>query len=132
MKALQKKRTADLWSGKTPPAADVDAFIRASPKESQPKLREMRAIVRALAPEAEEVISYRMPTYKFKGRPFVAFAGFRNHIGFYPMSGSFLERYKKELQGYVRSTGAVRFPIAKPLPVALIKKMIKARLKLIP
>jgi len=48
------------------------------------------------------------------------------------MSGSFLERYKKELQGYVRSTGAVRFPIAKPLPVALIKKMIKARLKLIP
>jgi uncharacterized protein YdhG (YjbR/CyaY superfamily) len=129
MKSARKAPTTDLWSAKTPPPKNVDAFIRASPKEAQPKLREMRAIVRALAPEAEEVISYRMPTYKLKGRPFVAFAGFKNHIGFYPMSGSFLDRYKSQLKDYVKSTGAVRFPISEPLPVALIKRMIRDRMK---
>jgi uncharacterized protein YdhG (YjbR/CyaY superfamily) len=129
MKSAGKATTADLWSAKTPPPKNVDAFIRSSPKEAQPKLREMRALVRSLASEAEEVISYRMPTYKLKGQPFVAFAGFKNHIGFYPMSGSFLDRYKSELKDYVKSTGAVRFPISEPLPVALIKRMIRDRIK---
>ncbi len=120
---------ADLWSGKNPPPKDVDAFITASPKEAQPKLRELRAIVRAVVPEAEEFISYRMPTYRFSGRPFAAFAGFKNHIGFYPMSGSFLDGYEEELKGYARSKGGVQFPIARPLPAALIKRLIKDRIK---
>jgi uncharacterized protein YdhG (YjbR/CyaY superfamily) len=59
----------------------------------------------------------------------VGYAGFKEHIGFYPMSGSFLEGYKDELKGYVTSKGAVQFPIAEPLPVALIKRMIKGQIK---
>ena len=89
----------------------------------------MRAIVRAVVPEAEEFISYRMPTYKLNGRPFVAFAGFKKHIGFYPMSGSFLDGYREDLKDYARSTGAVRFPLSEPLPVGLIKRLIKDRIK---
>ena len=129
MKAAKKTSAVDLWSGKNPPAKDIDAFIEGSPKEAQPKLRELRRIIRALAPGAEEVISYRMPVYKLGGQPLVGFAGFKNHIGFYPMSGSFLDGYKIELEKYVSSKGAVRFPIAEPLPVSLIKRMIKDRTK---
>lgn len=129
MTTAKKPRVANPWSAKAPPPKDVDAFIRASPRESQSKLREMRAVVRAVAPEAEEFISYRMPTYKLNGQPFVAFAGFKKHIGFYPMSGSFLDGYKEELKDYARSRGAVQFPLSEPLPVGLIKRMIRDRLK---
>jgi len=129
MKAPKKTTAGDLWSGKTPPAKDVDAFISASPKDAQPKLRELRGIIRALAPAAEETISYRMPTYKLNGKPLVGFAGFKHHIGFYPMSGSFLEGYKEELKDYVTTKGGVQFPFAEPLPVALIKRLIKDRIK---
>jgi uncharacterized protein YdhG (YjbR/CyaY superfamily) len=128
MKAPKKKAAADLWSGKTPPAKNVEAFIRASPKGTQAKLRELRGIIRALVPQAEEVISYRMPTYKLNGKPLVGFAGFKHHIGFYPMSGSFLDDYKEELRDYVTSKGAVQFPSAEPLPVALIKRLIRDRI----
>ena len=125
MKAGKKTGVTDLWSGKNPPAKNVEAFIRASPKGTQAKLRELRGIIRALVPQAEEVISYRMPTYKLNGKPF---AGFKHHIGFYPMSGSFLDDYKEELRDYVTSKGAVRFPLAEPLPVALIERMLKDRI----
>jgi len=128
MKAPKKKAAADLWSGKTPPPKNVDAFIKASPKETRPKLRELRGIIRALVPQAEEAISYRMPTYKLNGQPFAGFAGFKHHIGFYPMSGSFLDDYKEELRDYVTSKGAVRFLLAEPLPVALIERMLKDRI----
>ena len=129
MKAAKKTPATDLWSGKNPPAKDVEAFIAASPKAAQPKLRELRRITRALAPEAEEIISYRMPTYKLNGKPLVGFAGFKHHVGFYPMSGSFLDDYKKELRGYVTTKGGVQFPLAEPLPLALIKRLIKDRIK---
>ena len=129
MKAGKKTGVTDLWSGKNPPAKDVDAFIQASPKETRPKLRELRGIIRALVPQAEEVISYRMPTYKLNGKPLVGFAGFKHHIGFYPMSGSFLDDYRDELRDYVTSKGAVQFPSPAPLPVALIKRLIRDRIK---
>lgn len=129
MKVPKKTRTADLWSGKNPPAKNVDAFIKASPNETQAKLKQLRGIVRAAAPGVLETIRYRMPVYKLNGKPQVGFAGFEKHIGFYPMSGSFLDGYKKELKGYARSKGGVQFPIAKPLPVALIKRLIRDRVK---
>ncbi len=129
MKAPKKKPAADLWSGQNPPAKDVDAFIRASPKETQAKLRQLRSIIKEVAPGAVGTISYQMPTFKHNGRPFVAFAGFKNHIGFYPMSGSFLDDYKEELQDFVTSKGGVQFPLTEPLPVALIKRLIKDRIR---
>jgi len=129
MKAVKKRGSTDLWSGKNPPAKNVDAFIRASPQETQAKLRELRAIVRTTVPGAIESISYRMPMYKLNGKALVAFAGFKNHIGFYPMSGTFLDDYKEELKDYVTTKGGVQFPSTKPLPAALLKKLLKDRIK---
>lgn len=126
---MKASSTKDLWSKNNPPAEDVDSFIKASPKEAQAKLKQLREIIRATAPKSEESISYRMPVYKMNGKQLVGFAGFKHHVGFYPMSGSFLDAYKKELQDYETSKGAVRFPLAKPLPVTLIKKLVQARIK---
>jgi uncharacterized protein YdhG (YjbR/CyaY superfamily) len=69
-----------------------------------------------------------MPVYKYRGEQVVGFAGFKEHIGFYPMSGSFLDAFKEELEDYKSSKGAVQFPINKPLPVELIKRLIKTRI----
>lgn len=112
-----------------PAAKNVAAFIKASPEEPQPKLKQLRKIVKDVLPDAEETISYKMPLYKLHGKGVVAFAGFKSHIGFYPMSGSLLDSFKKELRNYKTSKGAVQFPLDKPLPVALIKRLIKARIK---
>ena len=119
----------DIWRKETPPAKDVDAFIKASPKEAQAKLREMRKIVQACAPDAKELISYKMPAYKLNGKWLVGFAGYKKHIGFYAMTGSFFEKYKSELKDYEVSKGTVRFPLDRPLPVTLIKKFVKARMR---
>jgi len=109
--------------------SSVEDYIKGSPKESQSTLRELRKLVKALAPEAEEVISYGMPAFKLNGKGFVAYAGYKKHVGFYPMSGTFLQTFKKELTGYKTSVGAIQFPLSEPLPVALIKKLIKMRVQ---
>lgn len=131
MTARKRTPATDLWSGKNPTAKTVEDFIRASPRETQAKLRQLRSIIKEVAPGAVGTISYRMPTFKLNGRPFVAFAGFKKHIGFYPMSGSFLSAYKKELKDYVTTKGGVQFPLTESLPIALIKKLLKDRIKLI-
>lgn len=87
----------------------------------------MRKIIRAAVPEAEEVISYNMPAYKFHGM-LVGFAGWKNHCGFYPWNGHTVKQFEKELEGYTTSTGAIQFPYNKPLPESLIKKIIAARI----
>lgn len=105
----------------------VDAYIRSAPKEVRPALNELRAAIKAAAPGAEERISYRMPYYGFKGR-LAYFAAFKNHIGLY-IPTPVVEEFKEELRGYETARAAIRFPIGKKLPVGLIKKLIKARLK---
>lgn len=126
MKATSIK---DIWSKSNRPAKDVDAFIKASPKKTQAKLKELRQIVRSVAPKAEEKISYKMPVYKYNDKWLVGFAGFQKHIGFYAMTGLFFDSYKKELKNYKISKGAIQFSLDKPLPAALIKKLLKARMK---
>ncbi len=105
----------------------VDEYISAFPKETQKLLKQMRATIQEVAPKAEEVISYSMPGYKLNGM-LVWFAGFKNHIGFYPKGSSAIEAFKKELTGYKTSKGAVQFPMDEPLPITLIKKMVKFRI----
>ncbi len=124
------KAPIDIWSKETPPAKDVDAFIQASPKETQSKLKELRHIIQAAAPGAEEIISYKMPVYKLHGKWLVGFAGFKRHIGFYGMSGTFFDAFAEELKEFEISKGAIRFPLDKPLPKRLIQKLIKARIAL--
>jgi len=108
---------------KTP--ATIDEYIQAFPEDLQDKLKALRKTIHAAAPEADEKISYRMPTFHLKGN-LVHFAAFRSHIGFYPAPSGILA-FKKELAGYRSSKGAVQFPIDRPLPLALIARIVKFR-----
>lgn len=105
----------------------VDKYIAAFPKEVQQQLIELRNIIRTAAPNAEEIISYKMPAYKYHGM-LMYFAGYKNHIGFYAAPTAH-EAFKKELSVYKTGKGSVQFPIDKPLPYSLITKMVKYRLK---
>jgi uncharacterized protein YdhG (YjbR/CyaY superfamily) len=96
-------------------------------KEVQTKLKELRAAIREAAPTAEERISYGMPYYAHKGR-LAYFSAFKKHIGLYVPS-PVIEEHKRELRDYETAKATVRFPIDKPLPIASIKKVIKARMK---
>jgi uncharacterized protein YdhG (YjbR/CyaY superfamily) len=104
---------------------EVDAYIAAAPKAAQPHLRQLRALIKEAAPKAEERISYKMPSYRYRGN-LVYFSAFRNHIGLYP--GGYADKYP-ELVKYMAGKGTLRFPLDDPLPAALIKKFIKTRVK---
>lgn len=108
-----------------PPVKDTDEYIGQFPAEVQVKLQELRSAIKQAAPEAEETISYAMPAYKLKGI-LVYFAAHKNHIGFYPASNG-IATFEKELSGYTTSKGTVQFPLDKPLPLELIKMIVKFR-----
>lgn len=106
-------------------AQHVDAYIEAAPNKVQPMLRQLRQLIKAVAPGAEEKISYGMPFYEYHGR-LVYFAGYENHVGLYsavPEKGL----YAGELKKYMAAKSTIRFPVGHPLPVALINKVVKAR-----
>ena len=106
---------------------DVDAYIAAAPTGPRGKLGQLRKIIKAAAPKADEGISYKVPYYKYHGA-LVYFAAFKNHIGLF-VPTPIIEEHKLELKGYETAKATVRFPIGKPLPGALIKKLVKARIK---
>ncbi len=108
-------------------AEDVDSYIEAAPIEVQAKLMQLRKIIKASAPKADERISYGMPYYEYKGR-LAYFSAFKKHIGLY-IPPPVIDEHKKELKDYETAKGTVRFPIDKPYPIALVKKLIKARIK---
>ena len=105
----------------------IDAYIANFPKETQKILDQLRATIRKAAPEAEETISYAIPTFTLNGN-LVHFAAFKNHVGFYP-TPSGIEAFKKELSVYEAAKGSVKFPIEKPLPFDLITEIVKFRVK---
>ena len=106
----------------------IDNFIAGYPRETQALLRQLRSTIRKAVPNAEEVISYGIPTFDLHGRHLVHFAAFKNHIGFYP-TPSGIEEFKKELSEYKSAKGSVQFPIYKPLPLGLITKIVRFRVK---
>jgi uncharacterized protein YdhG (YjbR/CyaY superfamily) len=108
-------------------AKNIDEYIAAFPGDVQKKLQQMRTAIRKAAPEAEEAISYAIPTFKFHGN-LVHFAAFKKHIGFYPAPRA-IEAFKKELSVYEGGKGTVQFPLDKPLPLSLISKIVKFRVK---
>src|SRR5688572_15519901 len=109
------------------PAKNIDSYIDSQPGEIRPKLIEIREIIKSVIPEAEEVISYQMPAFKLN-KVLVYFAGCKNHIGFYP-TGSGITQFEPELSKFKYSKGAIQFPLDKTLPAALIKKIVKYRVK---
>lgn len=107
---------------------DVDTYIAEAPKAAQGKLKELRAVIRKAAPKAEERISYGMPYYRYKGR-LVYWAITKKHIGIYAITEPVRGAFTRDLKGYSMSKGTVRFPLDKKLPLALIKKLVKAQVK---
>lgn len=106
----------------------IDAYIATFPAEVQSRLQQIRAAIRSLVPEADEVIKYAIPTYVFAGVNLVHFAGYQHHIGFYPIPSS-MKAFEKELSPYKKGKGSVQFPLDQPLPLTLIKKIVAFRLK---
>jgi uncharacterized protein YdhG (YjbR/CyaY superfamily) len=104
----------------------VDAYIAAAPKAVQPMLRELRQAIRSAAPKAEEKISYRMPFYAYHGRV-IYFAAHKTHVGMYPIIGREKDLYAKELKPYMAAKATLQFPIGQPIPIALVKKVVKER-----
>lgn len=105
--------------------SSIDEYIATFPEDIQKRLQEVRAVIKASAPDAEEKISYQMPTFFLKGN-LVHFAAFKNHIGFYP-TPSGIEPFKEELSVYQGAKGSIRFPLDQPLPLELIGKIVKLR-----
>ncbi len=105
----------------------IDEYIAGFPPEVQAILEKVRTTIRKAAPDAEETIKYRMPTFTLKGN-LVHFAAFKSHIGFYPVPTG-IEKFKKELSVYPGGKGSIQFPLDKPIPYGLISKIVKFRAK---
>jgi uncharacterized protein YdhG (YjbR/CyaY superfamily) len=105
----------------------IDEYIANCPKGVQKKLKELRATIKASAPDATEKISYQMPTFYLKGN-LVHFAALKNHIGFYP-TPSGVQAFIKETAKYASTKGSIQFPLDEPLPLKLVSKIVKFRVK---
>lgn len=110
-------------------AKTVDEYLEQVPEPAQTTLRKMRATIRGAAPKAAtEAISYGMPAFRYKGA-LVGYAAFSEHCSFFPMSASLIDTFKDDLKGYETAKGTIRFAMDKPMPAALVKKLVKARVK---
>jgi uncharacterized protein YdhG (YjbR/CyaY superfamily) len=109
------------------PFTTIDEYINTFPEDVQQILEKIRQTIRKAAPEAVETISYQMPTFKLDGAYLVYFAAYKNHIGFYPLPLG--NEALKALAPYQGAKGAVRFPLDKPIPYDLVKKIVLFRLK---
>ena len=106
--------------------SSTDAYIATFPEEIQTRLEEMRAAIKAAAPDAQEKISYQMPAFALKGN-LVYFAAWKKHIALYPGSGGLPAALQQQLSGYEGTKGSIHFPIDKPLPLDLIDEIVKFR-----
>lgn len=107
---------------------DMDAYLARVPEPARSTLKRVRATIRSVVPaETTEGISYGIPTFQYKGG-LVSFAAFKNHCSFFPLGSSVLEAFRKELKPFRVSKGTLHFPLDKPLPATLVKKIVKARI----
>jgi len=106
----------------------IDEYIKSFPKDVQPILEKIRQTIRKAAPGSVETISYQMPTFKLNGKGLVYFAGYRNHIGFYPVPSG-VAAFKKELSPYKQGKGSAQFPIDEPIPYDLVRRIVQFRIK---
>ena len=126
MMATQGNRGRRMKTTKGSPR-DIDEYIGGLPRDVQKTLKQIRATIKETAPEAEEAIKYRIPTFVLNEN-LVHFAAFRNHIGFYP-TPSAIEAFREELSSYKSAKGSVQFPFDKPMPLSLIRRIVKTRVK---
>ena len=113
---------------KTPPAKDINEYLKTVPRGSRGVLQKLRRTIKSAAPEAEEGISYRMPVFKFHG-PLLFFAAFENHCSLFVPSKAIVASFKSELSGYDNSGATIHFTPDHPLPAALVRKIVRAKLQ---
>ena len=116
--ALGKRRTT---------ARDIDEYLATVPEDARSALQKLRKMIKAAAPKAEETISYQIPTFKHEGG-LVGFAAFKNHCSFFVMSVSVMNAHRDILKTYDTAKSTIHFTADKPLPAALVKKLVKARM----
>ena len=116
-------------SPKMKKVVSVDAYLADLPADARATLEKIRRAIDAAAPNATETIAYGMPAFDYAGRPLVYYAAFKNHCSFFPASYAVMEAFSEELEPYDVEKGTVRFPIGKPLPAALVKRIVKARVR---
>ena len=122
-----KARSGGAGSTAGKPARTTDEYLAALGAEQRSALEKLRRMIRAAAPGAEECISYRLPAFRKDG-VLVAFGATANHCAFYLMSSTALDAFEEDLKGYDTSKGTIRFQPEKPLPAALVRKLVRARL----
>ena len=105
----------------------IDEYIDGFPDETQKALREICAAIKALVPDAEEYISYKMPAFKVNGEYFIHFSAWKNHIGMYPIPAG-NDAFQKQIEPYRSAKSSLNFPLDKPMPMKLIEKFIKFRI----
>jgi len=107
----------------------VEDYLASLPEEQRVALEKLRKTIKAAAPEATETISYQMPAFKNQGRFLVSYAAFKDHCSFFPASNAVMEALGEQLKPYFSGKGTLRFTTDKPLPAALVKKIVKARIE---
>ena len=118
---------ADLKSGDRSRVTTIDDYIDAQPVKARPALQRVRRAIRKAVPDAEETISYSIPAFRLHGRILLYFAGWKEHSSIYPASDAMVAAFDGELDAYRVSKGTLRFPMAQPVPVALIERIAKFR-----
>lgn len=109
-------------------SAAVDAYLARIPEPARSTLEKVRATIRIAAPkDATELLSYGIPTFRHNGRNIVSYAAFKKHCSFFPMQASLIDEMQHELKNYRTSKGTLQFPVDRPLPATLVKKMVKLR-----
>ena len=106
----------------------VDEYLSGVSEDKRAALEQLRKVIAAAAPKAEECISYQLPAFRLDGKLLVAFGAAARHCAFYPMSASCVEAHKGELKDYKTSKGTIQFQAEQPLPAALVRKLVKARI----
>ena len=110
------------------PSDEIDEYLRGVEEPGRSTLQTLRRTILEIVPDAEEVISYRVPAFRVGGETVAGFAAFKNHLSYLPFSGSVLSQLAEELDGYAMTKSSLHFPVDRPLPRALVKKLIKVRL----
>lgn len=118
----QRKNAADA------PGAEIDAYLGGVDEPKRGILQALRGMILELAPDAEEGISYGVPAFRVHGKVVAGFAAFKSHLSYLPFSGSVLGQFEDDLRGYQMTKSSLHFPTDRPLPKALVKKLIRARL----
>lgn len=109
-------------------AKTVDEYLAGADADQRAALQKLRKTIRAIVPKAEECINYGIAAFFLDGKPVAGLGAAAKHCTYYPMSGSTVATLKNDLKGYETSKGAIRFPADKPLPAALVRKLVKARI----